>query len=314
MNKDFYKILGVAEDAEPAEIKRVYRRLAKKYHPDRNKGDPQAEAKFKEVSAAYETLSDTKKREEYDLMRRYGAFAGGPQGGFANAGGSDPFAGGFDFSKFMPGGQGGSRTFRFSNLDDMGSLEDLLGSFAGGLSGAEDMFGGQRAQRTRRGRDVATTISIPFREAVYGVTKSLRPIGSGEKLRLRIPAGIEDGGKVRLRGQGQPGLYGGRNGDLIITVRVMPDKDFERKGNDIYSSVEISFIEAINGCKKQARTLTRVVSLTIPPGTQPGTKLRLKGMGLGVGGVSGDQYVEIEVTIPKTLTDKQKRLLDEWEE
>jgi molecular chaperone DnaJ len=320
MNKDFYKVLGVSEDASPDEIKKTFRRLAKKYHPDRHQGDKAAEAKFKELSEAYDTLGDAKKREEYDTMRKYGAFAGGPQGGF------DP-------RSFMRSGPGGSQTFSFTGSGDLGGLEEILRAFMGGGPrsggrrpnpfdqeprgfGAEDIFGGRRATQVQRGADLTTTVTISFREMVTGTVKVLRPAGGGKKLRVRIPAGIQDGGKVRLKGQGQSGLYGGRHGDLIITVRVMPDQEFERKGNDVYSSIEISFIEAIKGCKKNVKTLNRTVALTIPPGTQPGTQMRLKGMGLGVGGVNGDQYVEIKVTIPdaKDLTENQKRLLDEWEQ
>jgi DnaJ-class molecular chaperone len=130
---------------------------------------------------------------------------------------------------------------------------------------------------------------------------------------VKIPKGIDDGGRVRLQGQGMPGLYGGRNGDLLIMVRVMPDQYFKREGNDVHTSVEVSFVEAIKGCRKEVRTLTKTVSLTIPPGTQPGTKMRLKGMGLEVGGLTGDQYVEVKVTLPTTLTEKQKKLIEEWE-
>jgi molecular chaperone DnaJ len=318
VNKDFYNILGVAEDASKDQIKKVYRQLAKKYHPDRNKGDKTAEAKFKEVQEAYSVLSDEKKREEYDMMRKYGD-AG--QGGFGPNGAS-----GFDFSEmFGRGGSGrGGRVFRFStsqNPEDLGDIEDLFGSFFGGTrraepfsgsanSGAEEIFTGNR---TRRGPDLATTIAIPFMEAISSATKTLRAGRGGKTIRVKIPAGIEDGGRIRLKSQGQPGLYGGRSGDLIITVRVMPDQYFKREGNDIHTEVEVSFIEAIKGCKREVRTLTRTVSLTIPPGTQPGTKLRLKGMGLEVGGTTGDQYVEVKVTLPTTLTEKQKRLIEEWE-
>jgi len=322
MNKDFYKTLGVAEDASKDQIKKVYRQLAKKYHPDRNKGDNTAEAKFKEVQEAYSVLSDEKKREEYDLMRKYGSYVG--QTGFGPDG-----MDGFDISELLRRGSSGrgGRTFRFSSDENIGDLEDLFGSFFGSRnagahrgaeplggsanSGAEEIFTGNR---THRGADLATTITIPFMESVTGATKTLRPGRGGKTIRVKIPAGIEDGGRVRLKDQGQPGLYGGRNGDLIITVRVMPDQFFKREGNDIHTEVEVSFIEAIKGCKREVRTLTRTVSLTIPPGTQPGTKLRLKGMGLEVGGVTGDQYVEVKVTLPTTLTGKQKRLIEEWEE
>ena len=330
MGTDFYRILGVSEDAGKEEIKKVYRRLAKKYHPDRNKGNKAAEAKFKGISEAYDTLSDEKKRTEYDTLRKYGAFAGGPTGGFdfsRFSGGGAP--GGFDFSRSGHSGPGGF-SFRFGNVSgDAGAgfegLEDVLTSFfGGGMPGARGTGGGPRcgsfgtsgtsARRPQQGVDIRASVTIPFMEAAKGTVKTLSQVGGGKKLKVRIPAGIEDGGRIRLRGQGQPAPLGGRNGDLIITVRVMPDQDFRREGNDIYSSIEILFTEAIKGCRKNVKTLTRTVALTIPPGTQPGTKLRLKGMGLSVGSVNGDQYVEIKVKIPTSLTEKQKKLLDEWEE
>ncbi|MCD6249782.1 MAG: DnaJ domain-containing protein [candidate division Zixibacteria bacterium] len=309
MEKDYYKILGVDETASKAEIKKVFRKLAKKFHPDHNPNNKRAEERFKQLSEAYGTLSDDKKRQEYDMMRKYGAFAGGQQGGPTGAQG---FAG-FDLSDLMRGGNSGS--FRFSNAESMGGFEDIFGSLFGGAQGhgPRSSRRGRARRPTPVGADTATTVSITFREAIDGTTKILRLTNVNNKIRVRIPAGIEDGGKIRLKDQGQPGVYGGRNGDLIITVRVMPDQNFKRVGNDIHSSVEISFVEAIKGCKKNVKTLARTVSLTIPAGTQPGTKMRLKGMGLAVGNKTGDQYVEIKVMIPSTLTENQKRLLDEWE-
>ena len=320
MNKDFYNILGVAEDAPADRIKKAYRSLAKKHHPDRNKGDKTSEAKFKEVQEAYSVLSDPKQREEYDLMRKYGSYSGAGQQGFAQGD-----LNGFDFSDLLRGGSGG-RTFKFRTSGDQDGVEDLeelfssflggsrkgrrAGSFGSGAREEEDVFAGNR---TRRGADLATTITIPFMESVTGATKSLHAHDSNKTIRVKIPKGIDDGGRIRLHGQGMPGLYGGRSGDLIIMVRVMPDQYFKREGNDVHTSVELSFIEAIKGCRKEVRTLTKTVSLTIPPGTQPGTKMRLKGMGLEVGGVTGDQYVEVKVTLPTTLTEKQKRLIEEWE-
>jgi len=317
MNTDFYKTLGVAEDAGADEIKKVYRKLAKQYHPDRHKGDKAAEARFKEISEAYDTLKDPGKRAEYDNMRKYGAFTGGGPFTGAQPGG---FSGGFDFSQFMRGGQRGGGGFHFDSQTGFGGFEDILSSLFGGGHGGPSPFEqmnrrGGRAQRRRvsRGSDMHLTVTISFMESVKGTRRMIQTRDKGKKLSVTIPAGIANFGKVRLRGQGHLGSYGGEQGDLIITVVVMPDQNFERKGNDIYSSVEVSFIEAIKGCKKEVKTLTRTVSLTVPPGTQPGTKMRLKGMGLDVGGKAGDQFVEIKVTIPTTLTDKQRQLLDEWE-
>ena len=313
MAKDFYEILGVKENATTEEIKKSFRTLAKKYHPDRNKGDATAEAKFKEISEAYETLSDSKKKSEYDTMRKYGAFAGGPQpGGFAGHGGFGPGA----FSFFTNFGQRGARGGRgFEGAD---GLDDLFSSLFGGGSpfGGATSFGPGRKPHSRRPKavDIHTSLSITFMEAVHGARRTIQLQGSDKKLAVKIPAGIADGGKIRLRGQGQQDPLTRQKGDLIITVKVMPDQNFERKGNDIFSSVEISFKEAALGCKKKVRTLSKMIMVTIPPGTQPGTKLRLKGQGLSVGGAQGDQYVEIKVRIPDKLTEKQKKLLEEWGE
>jgi DnaJ-class molecular chaperone len=324
MGKNYYDILGVSENASQEEIKKAFRNLAKKYHPDRNKGDKTAEAKFKEISEAYETLSDPKKRQEYDTMRKYGAFAGaGQSGGFSGSG--------FDFSDFFrqgSGGRGGFQTFRFSSTG-FDNIEDILSSFFGGGGGSfagaaedpfttnvEDMFTGRstrRPGRVRKGADLKASLTISFLEAINGTQKTLRIRQTGKTLNVKIPKGIEDGGKIRLAGQGMPGPSGGKNGDLIITVHVMPDQRFRREGNDIYTSVTVSFKEAILGTRKMVHTLTKKVMLHIPPGTQPGTKLRLKGQGLAIGGTTGDLYVEVKVEIPRTLTEKQRKLLEEWE-
>lgn len=308
MAKDFYEILGVSENASLADIKKAYRKLAKQYHPDRNKGDKTAEARFKEISEAYATLSDKKKREEYDTMRKYGAFAGAQgQGAYG--------PGGFDFSGFTRDGGG----VRFSFGGDVGDFDDILSQLfgrgsratAGGFGGfGADPFAG-RSSRASRGRDLTSQMSISFEEAIHG-TRRMISLPNGKKLSVKVPAGIEDGQTIRLAGQGEPGLYGGRNGDLLIKVRVMPDQQFRREGNDIYTSVAIDFTEAILGTKKKVKTLTGAVSVNIPAGTQPGTKLRLKGQGLKVGGRQGDLYVEVKVRIPTKLTEKQRKLLEEW--
>ncbi|UCC43137.1 MAG: DnaJ domain-containing protein [Candidatus Zixiibacteriota bacterium] len=301
MAVDYYKELGVAEDASADEIKRAYRRLAKKYHPDRNNGNADAEKRFKAIGAAYDILKDKDKRAEYDTMRKYGAYAG---------------AGAFGGQGINPFGGGSQRNFSFNvngqNMEGFGDLDDLLASFFGGMQGSRS--GGFSAHPgPQRGSDLAARIQISFLEAVSGTRKTLSLAGSSRKLTVTVPPGCDNGHRLRLRGQGEPGIYGGQNGDLIITVEVMPHQHFTRDGNDIHSSVEISFVEAIKGCKKNVKTLARTVTLTVPPGTQPGTKLRLKGMGLAVNGRKGDQYVEIKVRIPDTLTENQKRLLDEWE-
>ncbi|HWR84310.1 MAG TPA: J domain-containing protein, partial [Candidatus Deferrimicrobium sp.] len=170
-----------------------------------------------------------------------------------------------------------------------------------------------RRRRVDGGADLTVSLSISFMESVNGARRTIRIPETGKTLKVKIPAGIEDGGRIRLAGQGQPGPFGGDNGDLIITVRVMTDQQFERKGNDIYTTATISFKDAILGCRVNVKTLTKTVALTVPPGTQPGTKLRLKGQGLSVGESPGDLYVEIKVEIPKTLTEEQRRVLEGWD-
>jgi len=307
MSKDYYQTLGVPETASADEIKKSFRKLAKQYHPDRHHGDKAAEERFKEISEAYDTLSDAKKREQYDMMRKYGAFAGAGQGG-------SPFGqGNFDFSQFGAQGNG----FAFFRSGGMDGSTDIFGDLFSSIFGGGPSFGPGRQGGPRPGpqpgANIETQLTISFDEAVRGAKRVIQLEGSPKKLSVKIPAGIEDGGKIRLRGQGQPSRFRGQSGDLIITVRVMPDKNYERKGNDIYSSVDISFKEAVLGCKKNVKTLTRTVALRIPPGTQPGTVMRLKGLGLAVADNTGDHYVEIKVSVPTTLTDKQKKLLEEWE-
>ena len=318
MSNDYYKTLGVSETASPDEIKRTFRMLAKKYHPDRNPGNTAAETKFKEISEAYDTLSDTKKKAEYDTMRKYGAFAGQPGGGMG--GGA---RGGGDFSQFFHqgGGRGGFQTFNMGGTGGINGLDDILAQFFGGrgAGGFGSPSGGQRGSRMRpqrpsRGRDARAWITISFMESVTGTRRTIRSKTSGKKLSVKVPAGIDDGGKIRLKGQGRPGRLGGANGDLIITVTVMADQQFERKGNDVHTKVNVPFTTAILGGKVTAKTLTKSVSLSIKPGTQPGTKLRLKGMGLAVGDVTGDQFVTVEVEIPTAITDHQRELLEQWEE
>lgn len=302
MPNDFYKTLGLKDSATADEIRKAFRALAKKYHPDRNKGRKEAEERFKEISGAYDTLSDPKKKSEYDLMRQYGAF---------DPSGHRPFGPG---TYRHTGPDGASYEFHTSGSGGFANFQDLFSEFFGGKSGMSesDPFG-SRHREGSTGADIHSEITITFMEAIKGVTRLLA-LSDGKRLRVRIPAGIENGGKIRLAGQGQPGLFGGESGDLIITVHVLPDQQFSRKGNDIYTSVTVPFTDAILGTKVNVKTLTKTVSLTIPPGTQPGAKLRLKGQGLAVGNEQGDLFVEIKVEIPKELTLEQKKFLEKWGE
>ncbi|MBD3332107.1 DnaJ domain-containing protein [candidate division GN15 bacterium] len=317
MAESYYDILGVSENASQDDIKKAFRNLAMKYHPDRNPNDAEAEKRFKEISEAHETLGDEKKRQEYDTMRKYGAFTGTGQPG----GGPGGPGGGFDFSQmFGQGGgpQGGFQFFRSGGMEGAEGFEDIINElFGGGLGGAGAGFAGTRRRRPRgpvKGPDVTAELSVTFLEAAKGATRQITLSHSGKKYNVKIPAGIDDGGKIRLAGQGAPSPHGGPNGDLILTVRVMPDQNFRRDGNDVYTTATIDFKEAILGTKIDVKTLAKTVKLTVPPGTQPGTKMRLKGQGLAVGGRQGDQYVEIEVTIPTHISDRQRKMLEEWEE
>jgi len=372
MAKDYYSVLGVPEDASKEDIKKAFRKLAKKYHPDRNKDNKEAEGKFKDISEAYEVLGDEKKRQQYDTMRRYGAFAGaGTQGGPGFN------QGGFDFSQF---GRGGSQGF--DTQGGFGSFADIFSSIFGG----EDNFSrggmgaGARAKQNApsRGSDLRVTMDVTFEEAARGTKKTIvlnKPVtcnicggsgtepgagqtvcpecqgrgnvnyahggfavsrpcprclgkgvinekpchacgGSGrtrekKKINVKIPAGVDDGGKIRLRGMGNPGKNGGRDGDLIITVAVQKHQQFERKGNDIYTKVYISYPDAVLGARVPVKTLSKDIKLTIPAGTKSGTRLRLKGQGLSINGHQGDQYVEVLIDVPDNLSDRQRELLKE---
>jgi len=312
MNKNYYDILGVSESASDEEIKSKFRSLAKKYHPDKNRGDKAAEAKFKEISGAYETLSDKKKRQEYDTIRKYGgSFAGAGRGpsGFGGANSA------FDFSDFMrqgSGGRGGFQSFQFGGAGVDG-MEDILSQLFGGGGGGGG-FGRRRSPRQVKAQNLTATLSVSFLEAARGTKRQIHIQQTGKKLNVKIPAGIEDGGKIKLTGQGMPGYNGQNNGDLIISVRVMSDQNFERKGNDVYTKVTISFKDAILGAKTKVKTLTKTIMLAIPPGTQPGTQMRLKGQGLAVTDKPGDLFVKINIEIPESITDEQKELLDKWGE
>ena len=301
MSKDYYKSLGVSETATDDEIKSAFRKLAKQYHPDRNKGDSQAEERFKEISEAYDVLKDKKKRQQYDTMRKYGAFTGGPS--------FDPrHSGGFDASQF-------ERFFRFDSSNGADAFSDLFSTLFGGRPSSRQGPRPRRRQRVK-GQNAHVSLTISFMESVRGTEKMIIAKNPGAQLRRRkikvkIPAGIENGGKVRLRGMGFPSETGSVNGDLKVTVSVEKNEQFDRRGNDIYTKINIPYPKAVLGGKVEVKTLSKTISMSLPPGTKPGTKLRLKGMGLSVDGKNGDQYVEVVVDIPEKVTDKQKELLEE---
>lgn len=274
--KDYYEILGVKKTASEDEIKKAYRGLAKKWHPDKHKGDKDAENKFKEISEAYAVLSDKEKREQYD---RLGREAFGP-------GGANPFAG-FDFSQFMGGGargrKGGGKRGAGGSMD----FTDIFG----------DLFGGGFQSGPSRGSDVQAETTIDLRDAIQGSTLDLR-VGN-ERVKVRIPEGIADGQTLRVRGKGALGENGGPAGDLHLVVRVRPHPLFDRRGDDIHIELPITVGEAIRGAEIEAPTVHGPVRMRIPPGTQAGKTLRLTGKGVNKkSGGAGDQYCRIQIVVP----------------
>lgn len=360
--KDYYSVLGVAESAGEGEIRKAFRNLAKQYHPDANKGDKNAEKRFKEISEAYEVLCDADKRQQYDRLRQ------ARRQGFGAAGGFDP-------STFTGGARRGGATFSFEDLGDFGGLfsdifsrEPRYGAHAG------------RSYRPQKGDELTFSISIPFDLAVRGGKTSIsvprtescpecggsgaepgtkpqtcpscngsgsvsvsqgafafshpcpqclghgninaspcKNCGGGGALSrtrtitVNIPKGINDGAKIRLAGQGEAGIAGGPPGDLYLLVHVGSHAEFQRKGNDVCSTVTIDIVQAALGTKLPVNTLDGTVTLTVPPGTQPGVKLRLRGRGVKTAsGGQGHHYVTVEVSVPKKLSEKQKQLLEEF--
>jgi molecular chaperone DnaJ len=358
--KDYYEVLGVSENASPEEIKKAYRKLAKKYHPDANPGSKAAEERFKEISEAHEILSDPEKKRQYDQLREMSKRG---YAGFEGAG-EDIFRG-------RPGRE---RTFTFEDLGGLGGLGDIFSSFF-------DLGETTRRQRwePQKGGDLYTEVEIPFDQAISGGKTIIEikkeetcPVckGSGakpgtklstcpecggtgmlsfsqgafalnrpcprcygrgkiitvpcsecggkgqtfirKKFNIRIPPGIGDGEKLKLTGQGQPGTAGGPPGDLIVKINIGEHSFFERRGMDICCKVPINMAQAILGSKIRVRTIDGKVDLKIPPGTQSGTKFRLKGKGVKVNGSRGDQYVEVIVEVPKNIDENQKKLIEEF--
>lgn len=352
--RDYYEVLGVAKTATDDEIKKAYRTLAKKYHPDLNGGDKDCEAKFKEVNEAYEVISDPQKRARYDQFGHEEPRAGGAGGGYGD------FTGGFG-----------------------GGFDDIFSAFFGGGFGG----GGQRARGPQRGDDLRYDLTITFEEAAFGCEKEISvtrdenceecggtgarkgtqptqcptchgtgqvqsfvntPIGrvsnvrvceachgqgtiindpcpkcSGRgrvrrnrKITIKIPAGIDSGMQIPLRKQGEPGLRGGENGDLYIFVTVKPHKLFTRENYDLYCDVTVSFTQAALGGEIDVPTLNGMIKHNLPEGTQPGTVIRLRGQGIQNlrGAGKGDLYIKVNVEIPRKLTDKQKELLMQFDE
>lgn len=300
LEKDFYQILGVSKDVDEAELKKVYRKLARKYHPDSNPGDASAEAKFKEISEAFSVLSDKEQRSEYDQIRAMGA--GGARftsGGAGGQGFEDIFGGMFG----APGGAGGQR-FTFQQGGGTGGYEDIFGSMFGG---------GPRTPRgPRRGRDISASTTLDFETAVRGETVTLQtPNG---RVKVKIPAGVEDGKRIRARGKGEPSPDGGPAGDLMLTVQVRKHPVFEREGNNLRVKLPVTFAEAVLGATIEVPTLGEApVKLKMQPGTPSGRVLRVKGRGVHTPKATGDLLAEVQVAVPSHLSDKAKAALEAFE-
>lgn len=295
--RDFYEVLGVTREATADEIKRAYRKLARKYHPDLNPNDKKAEASFKEVQEAYDVLSDSSKRDQYD---RFGA-AGFEQG---EAG---PRSRSYTWSSRQGGGpQGG---FEY---EGGGGFEDILGGLFGGRFGRG---GGRRgpAFADMPGEDVETELKIPFLKAVQGGDIDVEVSGRDSKrLSIKIPPGVHDGARLRLAGKGRPSPTGGAAGDLIVLVRVEPHPVFTRKGNDVYVEVPVSIGEAVLGASIDVPTLDGTILVSVPPGTSSGQKLRLRGKGVPGKQGRGDQYVLVKIVVPKTVDEESRKLIEEF--
>ena len=306
---EYYKILGVAKTASADEIKKAYRKLALKYHPDKNPGSKEAEAKFKDINEAYAVLSDEKKRKEYDM---YG------ETGFQQRYSQEDIFRNFDLNDilnqfgFNMGGGGGRSTFRFSSGGG-GNPFDFFSQAGGGGCGG----GGCRSRhQPEKGQDQTYELSVTLTEVLHGAEKniSLRRNGSIENVSVKVPKGIESGKRLRLSGKGAPSPSGGQPGDLYLKVTVQPHEQFTRDGDNLLLEKQIPFSGICLGTAVEIRTLDgKSLKIKVPAGMQPDAKLRIKGQGLPSGpiGERGDLYVKVIAQMPKQLTEEQERLISE---
>lgn len=290
---DYYAVLGVQPSAGADEIKKAYRKLARDFHPDRNPDNPQAEERFKEIQAAYDTLSDPEKRKVYDYRRRHPGGAGGYEDIFSQGGSRfrrDPDG---TYVRFETSGS----PFDFGGAEPDGGLGDFFSR----------MFGGETRTRGPAPRDAETELKLTFEQALQGGKTDVR-IGD-ETIRLNIPKGVANGFKIRLKGKGVPGA-GGQRGDLYVRFAVEPSPRYRREGDDLHVQETFSALEAMLGAERVLTTpYGNRVKVSLPPGTQPGEKLRLRGQGVERGEKKGDLYVDVNVSIPTRLTEQQREVL-----
>ena len=305
---DYYEVLGMPKSASPEEIKKAYRKLALKYHPDKNPDDKKAEDKFKQISEAYAVLSDKDKRQNYDT---YGAE------GFQQRYSQEDIFKGSDLNDILQGlfgGGGGRASFRTSRGGG-----DPFGSFFQQGQGGPGGFGGFQQGPPPKGQDLSLELPITLSEVLHGVEKtiSLGRGGKSDKVSVKIPAGIESGKKLRVTGKGNPSQHGGPSGDLYLLITVLPHENFTREGDDLIVDQKIHYSCMVLGCKVDVPTLEgKTLSVKVPHATQANAKLRLKGHGLPAGphGPRGDLYVRLNVEIPKSLDKEQKKLVGELQE
>jgi molecular chaperone DnaJ len=331
MAKDFYKTLGVSKTASEKEIRSAYRKLARKHHPDVNPGDKAAEAQFKEINSAYEVLSDADKRKKYDKYGENWEHADQIEE-MQRQRGRRYYSGG---SSGNGGGPGGVR-FEYGDLNDLGDLGSVFGSMFGRGGGN---FGGRTM--SRRGQDLQQPVEVTLEEAYHGTARTVEMLahercgtcdgtgqvagatchvcgGHGEiqrprRLEVKIPAGVTTGSKVKMAGEGEAGIGGGRKGDLLLVVNVRPHPRFERKGDDLYEDVDVPLTTAVLGGEVEVRTMTAKVMLKVPALTQNGKTFKLGGLGMPrmKGDGKGDLYARVRVRLPEQLDEAQKKLFEE---
>ncbi len=297
--KDYYKILGIERSATPEDIKKAFRKLALLYHPDKNKGDKAAEEKFKAVNEANSVLIDPEKRKLYD---RYGenweqVQQGGP--------GSRP---GGQAGRQRPGGQPPPFTFESSDFENDERFEDLFSQFFGGSMG-----GRSRGPRVRNGGNLEAEVQISLEDAFAGMSKMIS-IGAEEQYRLTLKKGVREGQQFRLRGKGQAGQNGGKNGDLLLNIRIAPHPRYTRTGNDLRCKQSVDLVTAVLGGKARVQTMHGEKIMTLQPGTQNGAVLRMRGLGMPVYDAVdkyGDLYVEIMVEIPRQISEAERELYEQ---
>lgn len=312
LDKDFYQILGVSKDADEATIKKAYRKLARTWHPDQNKGNPEAEERFKEIGEAYSVLSDAEQRKQYDAIRAMGA------GGFHGASGAGGPGVNFEdlFGAF--GGGGGNVRFNTSGGGAGINLDDLLGAFGGfgggGGFGGASPFGAagthqaQYQQAPQKGSDLHSSTHITLAQSLSGVNIKLSV--SGKPMTVKVPKGIKDGQSVRLRGKGKASPNGGQPGDVIVTIHVDADPVYTRDGNDLRMTLPVTFAEATLGANVEVPLIDGSrVTVKVPAGSDSGRTLRLKGRGVAGKHENGDLLVTISVVVPKDLTPAQREAL-----